>query len=293
MVSNDNKKGILLALGSYVLWGVMPIYWQAMHPIDSFVIIFYRIVLVAVVSFLCALKTDGFEKIKDAIRPKKRIVIFVFAGIFITINWSVYVWAVNANYVIQTSIGHYIEPLMIAIFGIILFKERLTKYKFMAFVLAAIGVLIIIIHCREVPFLAIGLGSSFAVYAAIKKLVKCSSMISLFYETIFLAPIALVFVLYLELTRQGALQVANLPKYFLLLSAGVVTVLVLWLFSESETKTSMTNIGLIAFVAPTISLLMGIFLFKEPFDVVNLIGFIVIWIGLLCFVLEGIINHKI
>ena len=280
-VEQQNRKGLALAFASYIIWGIMPLYWQELKPIDSWVIIFYRIILVAVVSFAGALKADGWEKIKSGLKPKGTKLTFLLAGLFITANWSLYVWAVNAGFVIQTSIGHYLEPLMIAGFGIILFKEKAVKSKIFAFALAGIGVLIIMVHYGEAPFIAIGLGSTFAIYAAIKKRVSCSSILSLFYETVFFVPAALIIVVFLEITGKGALAAASPAKYLLLMTVGLVTVIVLWLFAEAETKTSLSNIGLIAYIAPTISLFLGIFWFKEPFDLVQLGAFAVIWAGLI------------
>lgn len=279
----QNRKGIVLALTSYIIWGVMPLYWQELKPVDSWVIIFYRIVLVAVVSFIGAIKTDGWDEIKSGMKPRGAKALFFLAGVFITANWSLYVWAVNAGFVIQTSIGHYLEPLMIAGFGMVLFKEKASKNKFIAFGLAGAGVLVMIVHFGEVPIIAVGLGSTFAIYAAIKKKLSCSSMLSLFYETIFFVPVALIIIIYLECTGRGALSMASPAKYLLLMTVGLVTVIVLWLFAEAETKTSLSNIGLIAYIAPTISLLLGIFWFQEPFDLVQLCAFSIIWLGLIIF----------
>ncbi|SCJ54563.1 putative chloramphenical resistance permease RarD [uncultured Eubacterium sp.] len=279
----QNRKGIVLALTSYIIWGVMPLYWQELKPVDSWVIIFYRIVLVAVVSFIGAIKTDGWDEIKSGMKPRGAKALFFLAGVFITANWSLYVWAVNAGFVIQTSIGHYLEPLMIAGFGMVLFKEKASKNKFIAFGLAGAGVLVMIVHFGEVPIIAVGLGSTFAIYAAIKKKLSCSSMLSLFYETIFFVPAALIIIIYLECTGRGALSMASPAKYLLLMTVGLVTVIVLWLFAEAETKTSLSNIGLIAYIAPTISLLLGIFWFQEPFDLVQLCAFGIIWLGLIIF----------
>lgn len=288
----QNRKGLALAFASYIIWGIMPLYWQELKPIDSWVIIFYRIILVAVVSFAGAWKADGWEKIKAGLKPKGTKLTFLLAGLFITANWSLYVWAVNAGFVIQTSIGHYLEPLMIAGFGIILFKEKAVKSKIFAFALAGIGVLIIMVHYGEAPFIAIGLGSTFAIYAAIKKRVSCSSILSLFYETVFFVPAALIIVIYLETTGKGALAVASPAKYLLLMTVGLVTVIVLWLFAEAETRTSLSNIGLIAYIAPTISLFLGIFWFKEPFDLVQLGAFAVIWAGLIIFSIGEFFEKK-
>ena len=291
-VKNINRQGILMAGASYFIWGIMPLYWKLLKPIDSGVIIFYRIILVAAVSLFIVLKTEGKEALKAAVRPEKAKLLFLLAGAFITANWSLYVWAVNAGFVIQTSIGHYMEPLLIALAGVFIFREKFTRSKFIAFLLAISGVMVIIIAHHEVPVLALTLGSTFAVYAAVKKYIHCSSMVSLFYETIFFVPAAAAVVLWLEITGRGALAAATGLQYLLLMTVGAVTVLVLWLFSESETKTSLSNIGVIAYLSPTISLLLGIFVFHESFDRIQMLAFSIIWAGLFLYAAGSCRNSR-
>jgi len=280
----DNTKGTIMAVSSYVIWGLMPIYWQALKPIDSGIIILYRIVLVAIVSFAGALKTDGWEEIKKTIRQKKAVLYFLSAGIFITLNWGLYVWAVNAGFIIQTSMGHYIEPLMIALTGIILFKEKLTKSILISLCFAGTGIIIMLVHYGELPMIALGLGSTFAIYAAIKKKIHCSSIMSLFYETVFFVPLAAAGIIYVEVKGIGAFAAATKPEMGLLMTVGIVTVAVLWLFAESEKKTSMSVIGIAGYLAPTISFFLGVFVYNEPIDQIELIAFAVIWVGLAVFV---------
>jgi chloramphenicol-sensitive protein RarD len=135
----------MYALSCSVLWGVLPIYWQALRPIESSVIIFYRIFLVGLVCFLVSLKLYGMEEIKKHLKPKGAKMKYFLAGLLITCNWSIYIWAVNADHVIQTCVGYYIEPLMVSVFGILFFKEKLTKYKLIALILAGVGVIVLLV----------------------------------------------------------------------------------------------------------------------------------------------------
>ena len=137
------KQGMISAISCSVFWGVLPIYWQWLKPIDSFVIIFYRIVLVALVCAIGAFIIYSKEEVLAPMKDKKMLVKYALAGLLITVNWSIYIWAVNAGFVIQTSIGYYIEPLAVCTFGIVLFKEKLSKYKVIALVFAAIGLSLI------------------------------------------------------------------------------------------------------------------------------------------------------
>lgn len=275
--------GMSCALGCAVLWGVLPIYWQALRPIDSMVIIFYRVFLAGVTTFVIAYKLYGKEKLFAPMKQKKALFTFIIAGVLITANWSIYIWAVNANYVIQTCIGYYIEPLMVCIFGVVLFKEKLNKYKITALVFAAIGVLVVLIHFKELPAIALGLALTFATYAAIKKKYEMEALITLFYETVFLTPIALVLIIYFEVTGRGAFSVAEPYQIGLLALVGFLTATPLVLFAMAANRISMVSLGITEYICPSIALIIGIFLFKEPFDSIQFIAFVIIWIGLTYF----------
>lgn len=279
------RTGLACSLSCSVLWGVLPVYWQALRPIESSVIIFYRIFLVGVVCFFAALKLFGMEEIKKPLRVKGAKLKYFTAGVLITANWSLYIWAVNADHVIQTCIGYYIEPLMVCVFGILFFKEKLTKHKLIAFILACSGVVIVLVHFMEVPFIALGIAATFAIYAAIKKSVEVPALLSLLYETMFLSPAALAVVVYLEATGQGALGAGQPHQYILLLLVGFVTAIPLGLFAAAANKIPLVTLGILEYISPSISLVLGIFLFKEAFDLVQFLAFVVIWIGLAFFTL--------
>ena len=155
MNSLDSKKeyreGIISVLGCNIWWGIMPIYWQWLKPIDSWVIIFYRIFLVAVVCAIAAWKVHAKEEIMEVLRNRKLVLRIIAAGIMITINWSIYIWAVNSDHIIQTSIGYYIEPLVVCLFGVFLFREKLNRYKAIALVMGFIGVVAVVAYFKEMP----------------------------------------------------------------------------------------------------------------------------------------------
>ena len=287
MNSIDNKKdyrqGLISVLGSSVWGGIMPIYWQWLKPIDSIVIIFYRIVLVALVCLIAALIAHKKEEILAPLKDKKLMAKLIIAGVIITLNWSLYIYAVNSENVIQSCIGYYIEPLVVCLFGMIFFGEKVNRHKAIALIMGAIGVVAVVFYFKQVPSLALSIAFSFAIYAAIKKGLGMPPIISLLYETIFLAPIALGIVIYIETHGIGALAVATGGKYFLLMFCGLFTAFPLVLFANGANKTSMFILGLTEYISPTISLFLSIFYFKEEFYPVQLIAFAVIWTGLVFF----------
>ncbi|MDO4746227.1 MAG: EamA family transporter RarD [Bacillota bacterium] len=277
------KKGIFYALACSILWGILPIYWQALRPIESSVIIFYRIFLVGLVCLIGSLILYGRDEITKHLKVKGARLKYFMAGLLITANWSIYIWAVNADHVIQTCVGYYIEPLMVSVFGIIFFKEKLTKYKLTALVLAMAGVVVMLVHFMEVPLIALTLAITFATYAAVKKSFNLPSVLSLFYETMYLMIPALIVIIYLEVTGQGALGVGEPYQYGLLMLCGPITALTLAFFAEAANKVPLVTLGIIEYVSPSLALILGIFVFKEPFDLVQFIAFVIVWIGLVFF----------
>ena len=286
------RTGLICSFSCAIIWGVLPIYWQALRPIDSWVIILYRIMLVGVCSLIAALKQYGWKGILEPLKRKKDILIYFCAGLVITCNWSIYIWAVNADHVIQTCIGYYMEPLIVCVFGIVLFKEKLTKHKLTAFCFACVGLAVILLYFREIPLIALGLGITFAIYTAIKKSVKAPALLSLLYETIFLVPPALIAIIYLEASGKGAWGTGAPYQYGLLLLCGIFTAVPLVFFANAAKKLPMITMGIMQYISPSIALLLGIFLMEEPFDLVQFLAFVIIWIGLVFFTRGEYLENK-
>lgn len=282
-VDNGYAPGISSSLGCALIWGILPIYWKALIPIDSRIIIIYRIFTVCVFSIVLARMNYSWDRIFAPLRDRSTRLKYFAAGFIITFNWSTYIWAVNAGYVVQCSIGYYIEPLMVCVFGIVLFKEKLTTYKFIAMMLAGVSVVIILIHFGQLPKIALMLAITFSIYSAIKKTAEQPPLISLVYETLFFAPIALVAIIYLESAGKGAWGTGDTYQYFLMWLSGLFTVIPLALFAFAATRISMFTLGLITYISPTIQLVLGVFVFNEDFDVVQFAAFAIIWIGLVFF----------
>lgn len=289
------KEGLIALLLCMTMWGLLPIYWKALIPIDSWIIILYRVALAFIASVLFARTKYSWKEMFDPLFHDKRLAFKYFlAGILITANWSTYIWAVNAGYMIQSSIGYYIEPLVVCLLAIIIFKEKLSTYKLIAFALATLAIVIQLVHYKEFPGIALGLAFSFAIYAAIKKTVDQPPLISMVYETFFLAPIALGLILYLEFTGKGAISMMHSSYQFvLILLAGAVTMIPLVLFGSAAKKVPMVTLGLMEYISPTIGMFLGVFVYHEPVDVVLLISLVIIWIGLGFFTVSEIRDNKV
>jgi len=277
------KIGMICVLGSMFLWGIMPIYWRSLIAIDSYVLILYRVVLAGIACGIIGLIVYGVEGLRAPARDKKVLGKMLLAGVLITVNWSVYVFAVNSGQTIEASIGYFMNPLVVCIFGATVFKEKLTKFKSTAIGFMVLGVIIMLLHFGSIPLVTLILPLSFATYSSIKKHLKIEAIISLFYETIFIAIAMLPVIIYLEITNQGALHVASTFELVLLSFAGIASALPLALFAFAANRIKLISIGIIGYIAPSISLLIGIFVFREPFDFVQFIACVAIWMGLAVF----------
>ncbi|MCQ2546748.1 MAG: EamA family transporter RarD [Clostridia bacterium] len=292
--TSEYTKGLLTCLGCQTLWGVLVLYWDMLNPIPSSTVIYYRVFLVGLISTVCALAMYGWKEYRKIFKDRKALWGLTLTGTIITCNWSLYIWAVKAGFVIQTCVGYFIEPLVVAAFGIIFFREKLSSFKLISFALALAGLIVILIHFGEVPSIALGLAITFATYAALQKKYDMPSMLMLSYETVLLAIPALAIVIYLEVTGQGAIGMdgVGVGKYLLMLCCGPLTALPLFLFGVAATRIELIMLGILEYISPSISLLLGIFVLREAFDGVQFISFVIVWIGLVFFTAGEIKNKK-
>ncbi|MBR6969302.1 MAG: EamA family transporter RarD, partial [Firmicutes bacterium] len=231
--------------------------------------------------YLVARAKYSREELFAPMKDRKLLAKFLCAGVLITLNWSLYIWAVNADHAIETSIGYYIEPVVVCLFGVLVFHDKLNRWKAWAFAIAAAGVAVIVLYYRSLPLISLGLALSFSLYGAMKKGLNQPALLSFFYETVLLSPFALIVILWLEATGRGAFAMAVSPWQIALLAlAGVCTATPLILFGESANKAGLFATGLIGYLSPTITLFLSIFVFHEPFDLVQLAAFAIIWVGL-------------
>jgi chloramphenicol-sensitive protein RarD len=279
----EYTQGIACAILCAVLWGLLPVYWKTLDDVNPLLIMLYRIVLAFLFALVLALKVYKWEGIKKPLKEKGILKTFFLTGVLISTNWGIYIWAVSTDHIIQTCIGYYIEPLIVCIFGILLFHEKLNLYKLTALLLAGLGVLVMLIYYGEIPIIALSLAISFASYAAIKKKYKLDAVLALLYETMLLVPVALVIILYIELSGKGAFSTAEPYQLTLLALAGIVTGTPLMLFAMAANRINLVTLGITEYVSPSLTLLLGIFVYREPFDTIQLITFSIIWAGLIIF----------
>ncbi|MYL36009.1 EamA family transporter RarD [Pontibacillus yanchengensis] len=301
MSENEQKVGIIYTLSAYTLWGILPLYWKLVQEVPAGEILAHRIIwsflfMMAIVFVTKNGKAFLHEAI-HLIQHKKRLVGITLASITISINWLTYIWAVNANHVVEVSLGYYINPLVSILLGMVILKERLTPWQIVSFLLAMIGVMNLIIHFHQVPWIALILALSFGAYGLLKKQIQLSSMFGLTIETLMITPIAILYITQSNLAGSGSFTISPLVTS-LLVGAGVATAIPLLFFASGARRIPLSMVGFLQYVAPTIMLLLGVFLYNEPFTKTHFISFTFIWAALFLYSLSRTkwfvhIEHKL
>ncbi|SFG66054.1 chloramphenicol-sensitive protein RarD [Desulfotomaculum arcticum] len=288
--TNPQAVGVASAAGAYTLWGILPVYWKLIQQVPSQQILAHRFIwsfvfLLAIILF--TRKTRIFlSEVHDIVHKPKELICVMLASILISVNWFTYIWAVNHNHVLETSLGYYINPLVSVMLGIIILKEKLSFWEAVSFLLAIIGVLNMTFHYGAFPWVALTLAFSFGFYGLFKKMIDIGAITGITLETLFITPIALTFVFYVQINGTGAFSFNTPIVAALLMGAGVVTAVPLILFANGAKRLPLSIVGFLQYIAPTITLFLGIFLYHEPFTSSRLTSFIFIWTALAIFSLS-------
>ncbi|WP_239984839.1 EamA family transporter RarD [Sporolactobacillus pectinivorans] len=292
---HKKKSGALYAIGAYFMWGLFPLYWIPLNRVPAIEILAHRI-LWALVFMISLLWVSGkwstfLKQLKELFHNLRNLFLVFAAALLISLNWFIYIWAVTNNHVVESSMGYYINPLVSIVLGILILKEKLTIPQVVAVVLAACGVLVQTVAFGQLPLIALTLAFSFGFYGLTKKLIKIDPSIELTFETLFVTPVALFYLVHVQISGTAAFANGSLLTTLLLIGTGVVTAVPLLFFAEGAQRISLTMIGFFQYITPTLSLLIGITVYKEAFTLVQLISFSFIWLALLVFSLSGL-NFK-
>ncbi|RII32914.1 EamA family transporter RarD [Clostridium chromiireducens] len=280
---NDKTTGVIYAVTAYILWGILPVYWKFISSVSSIEILSNRIVWAFVFTILIIMVTKQWSELKLIAKDKKQMFYIFIASILIAINWGLYIWAVNSDRIVDASLGYYINPLLAVALGVIIFKEKLSYWTGAALTIASIGVIVKTVQYGKVPWISLGLAISFGLYGAIKKSVKANSIVGLTLETAMLTPVATAYIVSRHVSGLGAFKTEGTLVILLLIGAGVVTAIPLLLFASSARRLPLSLIGFTQYISPTISLIIGVFVYNEGFTTVDMIAFCFIWAALIVY----------
>lgn len=285
------KLGILTGLGAYILWGILGVFWEALHAVPAMDVLAYRVVwsLVTISAVLTFQKAwPAVWQLFRQLVTQKKLVPIIASSFLISINWLIYIYLVSNNQATEASLGYYIMPLLNVVVAVIFLHERLSKSKVLSIALATIGVIILTIQSGSLPLNTLLMAASFCLYGLVKKQVPLPATISLFLETLFVAPIAIIYLLISPhtLTQNGSATTS------LLVLSGIITLIPLLLFAVAAKNADFITLSFIQYLNPTMQLLTAVFVLKEAFDAKKVIVFLFIWLGVFVFIAGSLHNYR-
>ncbi|MCR2821869.1 EamA family transporter RarD [Lederbergia panacisoli] len=283
-MENHNREGILYAIAAYTTWGILPIYWKLIGDVTAHEVLanrifwsFWFMILLLVFSKKLPLLITSLKQFR---KQPKLFLALAAASVLVSGNWFLFIWSVNADKVVESSLGYYINPLVSIILGLLFLKETLSKIQIYSFFLALIGVLILTISYGKFPWVSFGLAFSFGVYGLVKKMIKVDSSIGLALETLVIMPVAFIYLSIHMYRGSSALFSGSFKTDAMLIASGAVTAIPLLFFAKGVQKIPLYLMGFIQYIAPTMMLILGVFLYGEPFGATRLIAFAFIWSAL-------------
>ncbi|MEO7773901.1 MAG: EamA family transporter RarD [Steroidobacteraceae bacterium] len=283
------NRGVLAATVAYLLWGMFPLYIKLLSAVPTLQLLAHRAMWCAVIVWLwLALHGEAswWRRI-DA----HTLWTLTFTAVLVSFNWGLYIWAINAGHVIETSLGYYMTPLVSVLFGVLLLRERPTRWQWLAIAAAAFGVASLAFASDRLPWIALGLAFSFGTYGLVRKLLPVEALEGLGFESGLLFLPCLGYLLWCELQGTGAFAHLGIANTLLIVAAGAVTATPLALFTYAARRIPMVTLGFLQYIAPTLQLLLGVFVYLEPFGSDRMIAFGCIWFGLAIYSIESIVRQ--
>ena len=279
-------------MAAFLIWGISPLYWKALKAVPALEIILHRIVWSFFLLVPLIILMRRWHEFVAVLKNFKTLLILLLTALIVGGNWLLYIWAVNNDYLLQASLGYYINPLVNVVLGMIFLKERLRPPQILAVVLATAGVLYLTLYYGEFPWIALVLAISFGFYGLIRKVAPVGSLVGLTVETLWLSIPALVYLFYLDNLGQGAIFRVNLKLDLLLIGCAVVTAFPLLFFTQGARRLYLSTLGLLQYIAPSCMFVLAVFLFREPFASAQVITFIVIWAALAIYSTDSVRYYR-
>jgi len=281
------RKGIWYAVIAYSIFGFFPLYWKLLGGVPALQTVAHRILWSCVLLLAFVAATGRWSELRSAVRLPRIVGLYAAAAFVITLNWFVYIWAVDAGFVVQAALGYFIHPLVSVLLGVVLLGERLRRAQWWAVGLAATGVIYLTVLYRTPPWIALALALSFAAYSLLKKRAPLDALQGLSLETSVLALPALMFLVLENHAGRGAFGHAGPRLTLVMMGAGAVTSLPLLLFASAARRIPLSLMGMLQYINPSLQFLLGVFLFKEPLTRGQFAGFACVWAALVLFAGEG------
>lgn len=286
------RRGIVASSAAFVIWGLFPLYLRPLIHVPATEILAHRITWCVLFVFGWLAWKGRLGEVRAAIANRPVLLRLLLTAALITLNWLVYVWAISNGRVVEASLGYFIGPLFNVALGLMVLRERLNPRQWTAVGFATAGVVWLTAVAGGLPWVSLSLAASFAVYGLVRKMIPVGAVPGLAVETLFVAPFAIVWLLWLEGSGAGAFGHDTLPVTLLLAGSGLITALPLALFATGARLIPYSVVGVIQYIGPTLQLLLGLTLYGEPFPPARVAGFALIWAGLAVFAVDGMLPGR-
>ncbi|WP_373741169.1 EamA family transporter RarD [Neisseria sp.] len=283
------RKGLLYALSCYLIWGLFPIYWYPLNhsAMPAMQIMAHRVLWSAVFALILVCRFRQLPALFSVFRTPKLLAAFACTSLLIGTNWLVYVWSVTNNHVLDASLGYFINPMFNIFLGATILKERLGRTQWLAVALALTGIVWLAVPAGQIPWIALILAFSFGMYGLIRKLVPTDTLTGMTVETLILLPAALAYLTWCAVDGQTVFGGLNTLQTAVLLGSGAATTLTLMLFTAAAKHISLSLVGILQYISPSIQLLCGLLLFGEQLNGNRLIGYMWVWLGVAVFLWDA------
>lgn len=290
MDPKEHRRGVMLGASAYLMWGLFPLYWPLLKPAGALEILAHRVVWSLAVVLLLLAVTGRLGWLRGT--PGRKLGWLTLAAVLVSFNWLLYIWAVNAGHVVETSLGYFINPLISVLLGVMVLGERLRRVQWMALGGAALAVVVLGIDHGRPPWIALGLAPSFALYGLVRKHAGIGGIESLSFETLVLMLPAVGYLLFLEQAGTGSFGHVGWASEALLVGAGVMTAVPLVCFGAAALRVPLSTLGVLQYIAPSLQFLCGVAVFREQMSTLRWTGFGLIWACLAVFALEGVVQLR-
>jgi chloramphenicol-sensitive protein RarD len=287
----DARRGFLLGVAAYVMWGAFPLYWPLLEPASATEILAHRVLWSCITMGVLVLALRLRGQLRAILRDRRVRLLLTLAAAVITVNWVTYIWGVNNDRVVETSLGYFINPLVTVLMGVLILHERLRRLQWVALGIASLAVVVLALDYGRPPWVALVLAFSFGSYGLCKKTANVGAAESLAYETAVIGPFAAAYLLWLGATGDSSFASHGTGHTLLFVTTGIVTAVPLICFGAAATRVSMVTLGLLQYLAPVLQFALGVVYFHEDMPVGRWVGFVLVWIALAIFTVEAI-NHR-
>ena len=290
--SHHETSALIAAIAAFVTWGLVPVYWKLLQSIPATQILAHRFVWTCLFMTLLLSWQRRWPEVLSNIRSRRTALFCVASGVAIAINWFVFIWAVNAGHVLETSLGYFMTPLVNVLFGALFLRERLTRAQLVSVLLAGLAVAYLTFGFGRLPWVALTLCMSFGLYGLFRKVSGAASITGLFLETTTVLPLALAYLIFLAGTQALQFGSTTPALSLLLISTGIVTGVPLLWFAHAARHLRLTTLGFLQYLAPSCTFFLGVFVYHEPFRRGQLLTFVMIWIALAIFTIDALVRWR-